>query len=102
MTQKKYASASSASVLPRGTSFGTTFKVGDPLRLYTATTHVHLLAIDTNMRIELEVGLLYAITLISRLMREQTRLAHIQPSEILLPKHGLTPQTAKMLTEFSG
>ncbi|KAJ2917229.1 hypothetical protein MD484_g3189, partial [Candolleomyces efflorescens] len=40
---------------------------------------------DTNMRIELE-----------------TRLAHIQPSEILLPKHGLTPQTAKMLTDFSG
>ncbi|RXW20992.1 hypothetical protein EST38_g4863 [Candolleomyces aberdarensis] len=40
---------------------------------------------DTNMRIELE-----------------TRLAHIQPSEILLPTQGLTPQTAKMLTEFSG
>ncbi|KAF5324788.1 hypothetical protein D9611_004290 [Ephemerocybe angulata] len=40
---------------------------------------------DTVMRIELE-----------------TRLAHIQPSEILLPREGLSPQTSKMLTDFSG
>lgn len=32
----------------------------------------------------------------------QTRLAHIQPSEILLPKEGLSSPTAKMLAEFSG
>ena len=102
MTQRKYASASLASAPPQETSFGTTSRVGGSLELSAATTYASRPPIDTNMRIELEVGPLYAMTLIYRLMNEQTRLAHIQPSEILLPRQGLTPQTAKMLANFSG
>lgn len=53
------------------------------------------------MRIELEVTAVQ--TCIYPLLKyEKTRLAHIQPSEILLPETGLTVQTSKMLKDFSG
>lgn len=83
-------------------SFGTILKVSVALLVGADAGRIYI-SEDSFMRIELEVGSVQSIPLLSvNLTRFKTRLVHLRPAELLIPERGTSDSTNKMLRHFTG